>query len=188
MNDLTTMEIDMKLRNILNAFLLGSALLFTGSAFCDTAPVKDSVITAKIKSKIALDKSLSVFNVDVTTEHGVVTLSGNVDSDTDASAAIELAQSTDGVSDVEAGKLVVKESKHPFSDTAITAKIKGKYIKEKLFGKKDVAAMAISVETNDGVVSLSGDADSQQQADNAVKIAKSVSGVKNVESRIEVKK
>jgi len=91
------------------------------------------------------------------------------------------------VKDVEADKLKVKESNHPFSDMAITSKIKGMFIKEKLFSDKDVAAMSISVETTDGVVTLSGDADSQKQADNAKAIAKSVKGVKQVESRINVK-
>jgi hyperosmotically inducible protein len=178
----------MKLRNILNGFVLASFVFLSGNAFCDTTPISDSVITTKIKSKIALDKSLSVFKVDVSTSNGVVTLSGKVDSDTDASAAIELAQSTDGVNDVDAANLVVKESKHPFADTAITAKVKGLFIKEQLFGKKDIAATSISVETVDGVVTLSGNADSQAQADNAVKLAKSVHGVKSVESRIEISK
>jgi hyperosmotically inducible protein len=64
--------------------------------------------------------------------------------------------------------------------------VKGMFIQEKLFGDKDIAAITIKVETVDGVVSLSGTADNKQQADNAIKLAKSVKGVKDVKSTIEI--
>ncbi len=60
-------------------------------------------------------------------------------------------------------------------------------IKEKLFTDKDIAAMTIKVETNNGIVSLSGVADNQAQADNAIKIAKTINGVKEVRSTIQLR-
>lgn len=72
------------------------------------------------------------------------------------------------------------------SDTGITTDIKTAFIKEKLFGEGDISAMSIQVETNAGVVHLTGTADNQQQIDNAITISKSVNGVKSVVSEVKV--
>lgn len=80
-----------------------------------------------------------------------------------------------------------EESKNYLSDAEITAKVKEKFIEEKLFGKEKISAMGIHVKTNKGVVYLRGKVGSQEQADNAVSLAKSVSGVKDVKSLIKVK-
>jgi hyperosmotically inducible periplasmic protein len=179
----------MNTRDILIAIFLSVLMLFSADAFTqDLAGVLDeSTVTTKIKAKIAAEKSLSVFNLGVTTTNGVVTLTGTVNSDADASKAIEIAESTDGVKDVDASQLAITQSTQPLTDVAITAKIKGLFIKEKLFGEKDIAAMGITVETNNGVVYLTGNADNSQQIKNAIKIAGSVSGVKKVDSRVELK-
>ena len=162
-------------------------MLFAVQGFSTSAKtvISDTVITGKVKSKIAADASISVFNTKVTTKHGVVYLAGTVNSETDADALIQIAQATDGVKDVGTKQLHVKDSKKPFTDTAVTSKIKGLYIREKLMGE-NVAPIAVHVETNNGVVYLSGTVDNKGQADNAVKLAKTVKGVKKVESRVEV--
>ena len=139
-----------------------------------------------MKSAIIANPTVSGLNVVIMTDKGVVTISGNVDSDSQASTLVEIAQSTPGVKDVDASKLIVKDSKQPFADMLITSKIKGLYIQEKLFGTKDISAMSIHVETKDGDVYLTGNTENQMQADNAVSIAKSVSGVKSVKSDIKL--
>lgn len=73
------------------------------------------------------------------------------------------------------------------SDIGITAKIKGLYISKKLFDGKDISVTDVKVDTSDGVVHLSGTVDNQEQANNAVKYAKSVEGVKKVVSSLRVK-
>lgn len=147
--------------------------------------ISDSVITGKIKSKIAMDRSLSVFKIKVSTKKGVVALVGKVNSDTDAGALIQLTQATDGVNDINASNLDIKNSKQPFTDMVITAKIKGLFLREKLMGT-DVAAMNMHVETKNGIVYLSGNVDNQEEIHNAMKLAQSVKGVKKVESRLQV--
>jgi hyperosmotically inducible protein len=67
----------------------------------------------------------------------------------------------------------------------ITAKVKGVLIREKLLGK-DIVAVNLHIETNDGVVYLSGNVDNQQVANNVIKLVKTVNGVKKVESRMKV--
>ena len=62
--------------------------------------VDDAALTAKIKSKMALDDVVQARNVDVDTVNGVVTLSGRVGSAAERQRALELARQTAGVSSV----------------------------------------------------------------------------------------
>ena len=151
------------------------------------AKVPDSVISAKVKSNLVSDPSLNTYEINVTTHNGVVTLAGVVNSESDAAALIQLAQSTEGVTDVDANNLSVKNSQHPLKDMVITAKIKGKFIREKLMGKQNVPA-SVGVETNNGIVYLSGKVESQAQVDNAIDIVKSFRDVKEVVSHLQVVK
>lgn len=149
--------------------------------------VKDSSITAYIYAQIALDNNLSQLNINVTTDKGVVTLEGTVNADSEAGSAIQIASSAAGVTAVDASHLKVKKSSQPFTDMVITAKVKGTFIREKLFDDKDLSNK-ISVETKNGVVYLSGTAASSTQVQNARKLVQAISGVSRVESTIEVVK
>ena len=146
----------------------------------------DTDINSTVVSKLSSDKSLSGTTINVKTSKGIVSLSGNVDSDTQASAATEIAQSTPYVKDVNTKELTIKGSQQPVADSIITAKIRGLFLQKKLFGDKDIAAMSISVETNNGTVSLSGTADNKKQIQNAIVIAKSITGVKEVNSSVTI--
>ncbi len=161
-----------------------AALVLSSATFANTST--DASITKEVQSKIAADSSLKGTAITVTTQDGVVDLAGKVDSETQASTATQIASSAASAKDVDDSNLTVKGSAHPITDAMITAKIKGKFIQQRLFGDQDVAAMSINVETNNGVVSLSGTADNQAQIDNAVTIAKEVRGVKEVKSTITV--
>jgi BON domain-containing protein len=57
-------------------------------------------LTAKIKSKMALDDSVRARSIDVDTSNGVVTLSGTVGSEAQRQRAVQLARETDGVKSV----------------------------------------------------------------------------------------
>jgi len=74
------------------------------------------------------------------------------------------------------------ENKQAAADSAITAKIKSKYLVE-----KNLSSFKISVETKDNTVILSGFVDSAEQKARAEKIATSVDGVKSVKSALVVK-
>lgn len=67
-------------------------------------------------------------------------------------------------------------------DSVVTTQIKAKYVKSDA-----VDASAIKVETLKGTVQLSGFAKSENEKDQAAKIAKTVAGVKEVENDIVVK-
>ena len=68
------------------------------------------------------------------------------------------------------------------SDTLVTAKVKAAFAKDKL-----VSASDIKVETDsDGLVRLSGAANSSLEAEQAIKIARNVKGVTAVKNDIVV--
>ncbi len=67
------------------------------------------------------------------------------------------------------------------SDATITSKVKAKYV-----GDADVKVFDISVNTEEGVVYLTGRVDTQQQKDEAERIAWNTEGVKQVVNHIKV--
>ncbi len=67
-------------------------------------------------------------------------------------------------------------------DSVITAKVKVALVKD-----PEVKALEVSVETNRGVVLLSGFVDNEKQARRAQEIAASIQGVRNVRSNLLVK-
>lgn len=68
------------------------------------------------------------------------------------------------------------------SDARITGEIKGKFALE-----SDLSALKISVNTTDGVVTLSGSASSAEAIKKAMKLALDVNGVTQVVSTLQVK-
>jgi len=63
--------------------------------------VDNSVITSKIKSKLAADDFLKSFEIGVETYKGIVQLSGFVDSQRAIDKAGQIARSVDGVKSVK---------------------------------------------------------------------------------------
>lgn len=86
-----------------------------------------------------------------------------------------LAQETDH--DHDRAAAMDSDSDQPINDTWITTKVKSS-----LLADSDVAGLNVEVETVNGEVRLSGNVDSQAQADRAVQIARDIEGVTNVDS------
>ena len=63
--------------------------------------VKDSVITSKIKAKLATEKDVSAMHINVDTDkNGVVVLSGTAKSQAEIDKTHKIAHSTEGVTKV----------------------------------------------------------------------------------------
>jgi osmotically-inducible protein OsmY len=62
--------------------------------------IAEGSLTAKIKSKMALDDSVKALDIDVDTNGTVVTVSGTVDTQAQRERALALARETDGVTQV----------------------------------------------------------------------------------------
>ena len=72
--------------------------------------VKDSVITTKVKAKLAGEKMRSLANIHVDTDHnGMVVLSGNVRNQEGADEAIAIAKATEGVTSVRSSIEIKKD-------------------------------------------------------------------------------
>ena len=68
------------------------------------------------------------------------------------------------------------------SDAMITTKVKAAIVAEPA-----ISALEIAVETNDGIVRLSGTVDTAAQSDAATRVARGVDGVKQVTNEIKVR-
>ncbi|HEY3347346.1 MAG TPA: BON domain-containing protein [Nitrospirota bacterium] len=74
------------------------------------------------------------------------------------------------------------DAKEYIEDSVITAKVKAELVADKTTKARD-----ISVETNKGIVSLSGTVDSPHEAERALDIARDVKGVIEVRNKLTVK-
>lgn len=70
--------------------------------------VKDSIITSKIKAKMAKDRQVSAMRIKVDTDKaGVVQLSGTAKSQEEADRAVAIAREVEGVTSVD-NKIQIK--------------------------------------------------------------------------------
>lgn len=151
--------------------------------------VSDATTTASVKSMLLWNGNTDGMDINVDTHHGIVTLTGTVDSGAEKELAERLAENTDGVRDVE-NKLKVKaenasmgdkvaatadEAGEAVSDAWITTKVKSS-----LMYTRNVDGTDISVETKDGVVTLAGTVENGAERDLAQEITEGIRGVKDV--------
>lgn len=152
-----------------------------------TAIVDDSAISGNVKEKFAHEPALKNINISVTTNQGVVSLSGTLQTEDQLEAAENAAKSITGVKEVDTSNLIEEKSGQPMTDSVITGKVKALFIKEKVFGNDTTAPnMSIAVETKGGVVYLTGTTDKKEQLDKAINLAKSVKNVKDVNSTVVI--
>ena len=102
---------------------------------------------------------------------------GNKSDATNAQAGTTATQSQSGMTNHAMGQ----KTGAALSDTAITTKVKAKFASD-----STVSATKIHVDTDNGVVKLTGTAKSQDEAAKAAEIAKSTEGVASVDNAIQV--
>jgi hyperosmotically inducible periplasmic protein len=89
---------------------IGTAAERAGEAASQAGEVlSDAAVTAKIKSKMALDDHVSASSISVTTKDGRVTLTGTVGSDDERRRAVDLARDTKGVTAVD-DRIIVRRN------------------------------------------------------------------------------
>jgi hyperosmotically inducible protein len=136
------------------------------------------------------DKTVPSLEISVETKEGVVTLSGKVKTEAEATAAVELAAATEGVKKVDASGLKMADGRaghQALADAIITGEVKGALIREKLSGDESDTGSRVKVETKEGVVYLSGTLKSAEKEKHAIKLARAIQGVKAVEATITIK-
>ncbi|MGE5709614.1 MAG: BON domain-containing protein [Nitrospira sp.] len=171
------------------ALVIGEAFITGSVTAADKAtektPINDTWLTAKTKIALAADGRVKGRQIDVKTKQGVVMLRGKVDSDAAKDAAGDITKLLDGVKSVKNDLEVVAPSKREAveeKDEAITARVKEHFAKDAHLKKADIA-----VQTNAGVVSLTGEVKDITTSAHASWTAWFVSGVKSVKNDLTVK-
>jgi hyperosmotically inducible periplasmic protein len=141
----------------------------------------DVAITNAIRAELARDKVVSVFDIDVETKKGVVTLRGNVRTEAEAQRAEEIAaRDRKNVVRVENRLVVSPTAAHvgatepgivgktvrTIDDVAVTNAIRAELARDKV-----VSVFDIEVETKKGVVTLRGTVRTEEEARRAAEIA-----------------
>ena len=161
-----------------------TALILAGSGARAEPPVRDdtsAIAVKQILSKLRADPELANNKIEVHVDKGVATLKGKVDSEMEKSRAVTLA-AVPGVHIVDDQLKVASEgAKAIVTDSAITTSLKTKFLADSTVRSAD-----ISVDTNNGVVTLSGTAPSQPAHKLAVDMARSTDGVRRVDDQIKV--
>lgn len=186
------------------------AVLVCAAGFAVACGQTDAGITTAVKSKMAADDIVKAYQIDVDTNRRVVTLTGEVQTTVAKEQALKLARETDGVRDV-VDKLSVRETAatsgmldRDVSSTAEsagrkTAEAAGKAgaavtdaaltsaVKSKLLADPDVSGLKIDVDTTNGVVTLAGNVSTKAEADEAIRLARTTEGVRDVVSKLHVR-
>jgi len=92
------------LTSLVFAVVLACAAASCGKTVSDA--VDDTTITTRVKTAILNDPAVSGHRIDVDTFKGVVTLSGQVKSETEREQATALARATSGVVEVKDALIV----------------------------------------------------------------------------------
>lgn len=153
--------------------------------------VDDAAITTAVKSKLMWSKHTEGMDTKVVTQNGKVELIGTVATQQAKQQAEKLAKNTDGVHSVN-NKLLVSNKKLAtkgdsknaeqnstmISDSWITAKVKSTFMYS-----SNVTGADISVNTNNGIVTLAGKVDRGAMQALAIELAQNIRGVKSVSSK-----
>jgi hyperosmotically inducible periplasmic protein len=155
-------------------------------AGCSTTPSKSPYVSDSIRK--SLDQvGLKDVSVSQDRDKGIVTLSGNVTNENDKSRAESIAKSiastqvvADQIAVIPLG--VEKEAKAVNSDldAGIEKNLDAALIQNRMHD-------SVKYDVNNGVVTLTGEVNSQQKRDHAEKVATRVPNVKQVVNDLQVK-
>ena len=171
----------------------GEAVATTGTAVPGAPPAPaassvpdDALVTARVQSRFFVDDRVKARRIDVDTRDGIVTLSGEVESEDERAQALLLARTADGVRRVEDHLSIVTppatSGETPRVDDAmLTTTIQAKY-----FVDDAVKGSAVDVSVKDGVVLLQGRVRDEAAHEQAVAIARNTTGVLQVVDRLTV--
>ncbi len=152
-------------------------------------PYSDEWIEGRVSGAFAYNSGLDSSDISVDSNGGAVTLSGSVPTMVERDFAETVAKATDGVTTVS-NKLTVDENmklktRSSFSqkvqDAAITAAVK-----TKLLTHKDTHGMAVNVDTQGNVVTLTGNVKTDLEKKTSEQLAYATSGVRQVKNNLTV--
>ncbi|TCK09540.1 BON domain-containing protein [Marinobacterium mangrovicola] len=154
---------------------------------------KDAWLDGKLETALMLNTELNNFKIDTDVDKTVVTLSGQVSNETEKELAGQIAANIDGITDVNNELTVESEtgaSDEPnvaeqfasdVNDLTIQAGLKMRYATSDGLDGSD-----IDIESEAGVVTLTGQVPSNAAHDLALEIAQGYDRVRDVEDDLKV--
>ena len=150
----------------------------------------DATLVATVKSKLLWNSNTEGLDINVNADNGKVSLTGNAQTAEAKELAGRLAANTDGVRavnnqlSVSATDSTAAKAQNAADDTAavisdawITSKVKSSFIYS-----RNLDGLNISVDTQKGMVSLSGSVLSNAEKQLAIETARNIRGVRGVDA------
>lgn len=169
-----------RMRNSLTVLMamLGFGLGATAKAETPRS-LSQTEIQSAVETEFLFDPMILINDIDVTLDNGVATLSGTVDHLTAKERAADLASTIRGVKSVVNRLRVVPPAVK--TDAEIRTDIVAALMADPATDSFDV-----SVKVEDGKAILGGETQSYEERELCLTVAKSVSGVKSIENKIQV--
>ena len=161
--------------------------------------IHDAWLHGKLETALLFNEHLNSFDIDTDVRGGTAYLRGAVESDIDRDLAEEIAKSIKGVHNVE-NELEIDEMKaraerdeddyesmerQGFKQDVLNATLTAR-IKSQLLLNDNTGGMSIDVDSRDGVVTLSGEVDSEREKELATQIAANTEGTLSVNDQLTV--
>jgi hyperosmotically inducible periplasmic protein len=141
-----------------------------------------------LEAKLAKSDELSAIAINTDVKDGIAHLKGDVQTDTQRQMATEVAKSVEGIRSVKNELRVTGEDpsfvervRDGAGDAALTARVKSR-----LLLSENTSGLAINVDTDDDVVILSGEVESEAEAELAELIAANTVGVEEVRNNLRI--
>ncbi len=144
----------------------------------------DTWLKMKIETALLFHNNVRASKTAVSVKNGVVTLKGKAQSQAQKELTTEYTKEVEGVKEVKNEMTMAKPSKtigNKIDDASITAQVK-----MTLMMHKSTGAIRTSVTTNNGLVTLSGQAKNDAERDLVTKLAEDVDGVNNVVNKMTI--
>lgn len=153
--------------------------------------IEDGTITARVETLYTFNKHLTPFNINTSTNDGIVTLTGGVREQFQKDLAEDLARSVSGVHEVDNEIIVTPTTPPPprrgwrraIKDSSISTAVRSRLVFHKQF-----RGLRLGVHTRRGVVRLSGVVPTAEDKEIVETVALHTKGVRDVINELTVRR
>lgn len=146
----------------------------------------DAATTAKVRAALALSKTVSAYDLGVTTEGGIVTLTGRVPSEGAKSLAGEIVRDVKGVSEVK-NDIAVDVGAQPSSESMRVEDLEIKTAILEAFARSpELGGKSIDIKVENRMVILFGSVETAAQRNGAEQTARAAQGVAGVTNNLTI--
>ena len=146
----------------------------------------DGTAARNVRSALTLSKRVSAYNIEADSKDGVVTLNGQVASESIKSLAEEIARDTEGVKDVN-NQITVDPGAQPSVESVRVEDLEIRAaILEAIARSSELGGKNIEVKVENRMVTLSGSVANPAQRNGAEQTARAVGNVAGVTNNLEV--